>query len=266
MQNRAEDFQTLRSPLDSGRVFPFGVRVDKTAYGLGVFAYAFIPKGTPIARIAGKIVIDPDYGSDYCISAGDGKVLEPAPPFCYLNHACEPNCLLTQYVRECDETNEENLEEGNLETTDLERESDDSDEIDDNDELDEDDECFFGDGSAPDKTDSNDNSISNSAAADADSKLRSNSISVTKNRVSKNISKSKAEEVNDDFVEYEPEFDDDIDSELWVETLRDIFPGEQLTIDYAWPADKKAKCLCGCKKCRGWIAAEDELELLINDL
>ncbi|MDR2761450.1 MAG: hypothetical protein LBB88_02470 [Planctomycetaceae bacterium] len=258
MQNRAEDFQSLRSSLDCGRVFPFGVRVGKTAYGFGVFAYAFIPKGTPIARIAGKIIIDPDYGSDYCISAGEGKVLEPSAPFCYLNHACEPNCLLTQYVSECDIVEGEELEEGNLETSDLERDSDKIEESDDeNEELDDDDdECFFGEGSAPEKAELDDESD-----ARFNSKIKSVSISVSKN-ISKVV---KSEEVGNDVIEYDPEFDDDVDSELWVETLRDIFPGEQLTIDYAWPADKLVKCLCGCKKCRGWIVAEDELELLLKN-
>jgi hypothetical protein len=111
------------------RVFPSGVRVGKTSYGLGVFAFAFIPKGTPIARVPGHVIRDPDYGSDYCIDAGEGKVLEPAPPFCYLNHACEPNCQLMQYVREEDADESENLETGELteEEMDLEEECESTD-------------------------------------------------------------------------------------------------------------------------------------------
>lgn len=41
--------------------------------------------------------------------------------------------------------------------------------------------------------------------------------------------------------------------ELWVEIQTEIAPGEQMTIDYAWPADKAQPCSCGCPECRGWI-------------
>lgn len=46
--------------------------------------------------------------------------------------------------------------------------------------------------------------------------------------------------------------------ELWLEVLRDILPGEQLTIDYAWPAWAAIPCRCGCPQCRGWIVAAGE--------
>jgi hypothetical protein len=42
---------------------------------------------------------------------------------------------------------------------------------------------------------------------------------------------------------------------VWIETLRAIRAGEQVTIDYAWPADSAIRCLCGSKKCRGWVVA-----------
>ena len=48
--------------------------------------------------------------------------------------------------------------------------------------------------------------------------------------------------------------------ELWVHALRDIEQGEELTIDYAWDWQEAIPCLCGSKKCRGWICKEDELE------
>ncbi|MDR1485017.1 MAG: hypothetical protein LBT09_09360 [Planctomycetaceae bacterium] len=259
----------IRSLSDGGRVFPFGVRVGGTDYGLGVFAYAFIPKGTPIARVSGRIVVDPNYGSEYCINAGEDKVLEPAPPFCYLNHACEPNCLLTQYVREGGEAEGEQLEEGNLEASDLEPdETDEDDEWDDN-VLGDDDECFFGDGGADNvdvveaevgcEVDNGNFDINNSG------KL-SGSISVSKNSNDKDNKIAGVGVTSGDVcVEFDPEFEDDADSEIWVETLRDILPGEQLTIDYAWPAEKAIKCQCGCKKCRGWIVAADELKLIENE-
>ncbi|MDR1924030.1 MAG: hypothetical protein LBQ66_06620 [Planctomycetaceae bacterium] len=241
-----------RSLSDHGRHFPCGVRVGRTSYGFGVFAYAFIPQGTPIAKVPGKIIVDPDYSSEYCIGAGEGKVLEPAPPFCYLNHSCEPNCLLTQYVRDGEETDGEALDVGNLATEDIRSSADDEDdEYEDESDLcscsdgvelsDEyDDECYFGDGSA------SDGNAAEFSDADADD------------------DEDKIDETDDgaDEIGYEPEFDDDVDAEIWVETLRDILPGEQLTIDYAWPADKAAKCQCGSPKCRGWIVAADEIDLL----
>ena len=53
-------------------------------------------------------------------------------------------------------------------------------------------------------------------------------------------------------------FEDDADAEIWVEAVRDILPNEELTIDYAWPADRAVKCLCGTSKCRGWIVDPTE--------
>ncbi|MFV2067775.1 MAG: SET domain-containing protein [Pirellulales bacterium] len=47
--------------------------------------------------------------------------------------------------------------------------------------------------------------------------------------------------------------------ELWVHALQVILPGEELTIDYGWPADEAISCLCGASNCRGWIVAEDQL-------
>jgi len=199
-----------------GKVFPSGVRIDKNAYGLGVFAFAFIPKGTPIAKVSGQVIHDPNYGSDYCIDAGENKVLEPAPPFCYLNHACEPNCQLMHYVKE--EDADESLETGELteEEMDFEGES----EFIDNDGIyggsEEDEECEFD---AP---------IEEEYDAETDGQS----------------------------------FEDDADVDIWVETIQDIMPNEELTIDYAWPADRAAKCLCGKPQCRGWIVDPAERELL----
>jgi len=114
MPKKLESAIVRRESSDLGKVFPSGVRIDKTPYGLGVFAFAFIPKGTPIARVSGRIIQDADYSSDYCIDAGGDKVLEPEPPFRYLNHSCEPNCQLTHYVKEADADEEEDLETGEL--------------------------------------------------------------------------------------------------------------------------------------------------------
>lgn len=50
------------------------------------------------------------------------------------------------------------------------------------------------------------------------------------------------------------------DFSVWVEAIRDVGPGEELTIDYAWPADSAIPCKCGSIHCRGWICREDELD------
>ena len=44
--------------------------------------------------------------------------------------------------------------------------------------------------------------------------------------------------------------------------LRNIMPGEELTIDYRWPASNAIPCCCGQLACRGWIVAEEELSEL----
>ncbi len=212
---------------DLDKVFPSGVRVGRTSYGLGLFAFAFIPKGTPIARVFGRVIHDPDYHSDYCIDVGDDRVLEPAAPFCYMNHCCEPNCILMHYVAE-DELDGSEIE-GNLE------EIDDPDAELDGDFEDDEEECLYG--GACDDCPGNDCSCYEECELDAEN------------------------EEDDEEVEY-PGEEIPHSAEVWVETLRDILPGQELTIDYAWPADRAAKCLCGAKTCRGWIVDPAELELL----
>ena len=191
MSTTSQSATVSRKESDLGKVFPSGVQIGRTSYGFGVFAFAFIPEGTPIARVSGDIIHDPNYSSDYCIDAGEGKVLEPAPPFCYLNHSCEPNCELMVY-----DAGEEKGEEKPVEN-----------------------DCVYGN------------------MGDDDGVL-------------------------DDAVEEDDEETDKLESEVWVEAIRDIMPNEELTIDYAWPADRAAKCLCGKPQCRGWIVDPAERELL----
>lgn len=227
-----------RNESDLGRVFPSGVRVGKVSYGLGVFAFAFIPAGIPLGRIQGTIINDPDYSSDYCISAGKDKVLEPGPPFCYLNHSCEPNCQIMQYVREDDKIDAETLEIGALSDVEMDLNDDDFDEEPES-QLPDEEGCFYGDGAAVE------------IVTDEDTERTEE---VDKECVTKNNSQ--------DSLHDTMQFEDDADAELWIEAIRDIMPGEELTIDYAWPADRGAKCLCGSPRCRGWIVDPDELHLL----
>jgi len=63
---------------------------------------------------------------------------------------------------------------------------------------------------------------------------------------------------NCSLVELQPDAADVADEVLWLEALEEISPGEQLTIDYAWPAWAAVPCVCGCAECRGWIVSEED--------
>ncbi|HUY34709.1 MAG TPA: SET domain-containing protein [Pirellulales bacterium] len=51
---------------------------------------------------------------------------------------------------------------------------------------------------------------------------------------------------------------------MFVLALDQIEQGEQLTIDYAWPAHMAIPCRCHTPGCRGWIVAEEELAQMPN--
>ena len=163
------------------KYFPKGIRVDRTPCGLGVFTTRKLRADRKIGRVRGRIFTDYDYSSDYCIDAGGWLSLEPAAPFCFLNHSCEPNCQFMNYIP--------------------------SEEWDDE----------------------------------------------TRRRVALERHRSVSRRTN-----YE-NIDAAFGVEMWLEALRDIEPGEQLTIDYAWPEDRAIRCLCGSENCRGWIVAPELL-------
>jgi uncharacterized protein len=48
-------------------------------------------------------------------------------------------------------------------------------------------------------------------------------------------------------------------SSVWLKILHEIAPGEQMTIDYAWPAETAVPCHCGSAICRGWIVAPEAI-------
>jgi len=50
---------------------------------------------------------------------------------------------------------------------------------------------------------------------------------------------------------------------VWLQTLREIVAGEELTIDYCWPASAAIPCACQSSKCRGWIVNPEELDHLL---
>jgi hypothetical protein len=138
-----------------------GVRVAASSIGWGVFALRPFPAKTTVGRMRGRTYRDPDYQSDYCVDLGGSLSLEPAAPFRYLNHSCDPNCVLV-----------------------------------------------------------------NVGAWNARRRA--------------------------------------VVRQIWVHSRRRIVAGEELTIDYAWPADAAIPCMCGSRKCRGWIVAKDELGQLLS--
>jgi SET domain-containing protein len=52
------------------------------------------------------------------------------------------------------------------------------------------------------------------------------------------------------------------EGKMYVDVIRTILPGQQITIDYGWSHEVAIPCECGSRHCRGWIVAADELHLL----
>lgn len=49
---------------------------------------------------------------------------------------------------------------------------------------------------------------------------------------------------------------------LYLSAIRDIQPGEELTIAYNWPAECAIPCQCNDQDCVGWVVDHRELDLL----
>ena len=93
-------------PAGKGRLSD-KISVRKTLLGKGVFARKRFRKGQIIGEAKGRIIVDEEYDSRYCIELSDTHVLEPGAPFRYLNHSCEPNCELFSW--EPDEDGDESM-------------------------------------------------------------------------------------------------------------------------------------------------------------
>jgi SET domain-containing protein len=78
--------------------FEGSVYIGPSTYGQGVFARRRLRRGECIGRVAGEVLFDLEEGSEYSIDLSDGRLLEPAEPFCFLNHSCEPTCELINYT------------------------------------------------------------------------------------------------------------------------------------------------------------------------
>lgn len=54
------------------------------------------------------------------------------------------------------------------------------------------------------------------------------------------------------------------ENNLYLIALRNILAGEQLTIEYNWPATSAIPCECGASNCRGWVVCPWELDQVDN--
>jgi hypothetical protein len=108
-----------------------------------------------VGEIRGRVLDAHPEDAQYCMELGSGRILEPAAPFRFLNHSCDPNC-----------------------------------------------ELFYW------------------------------------------------------------EDDPGQEDRLWLQTICPIDAGEELLIDYCWPADAAIPCQCGAANCRGWVVDPEELHLV----
>jgi hypothetical protein len=71
-------------------------------------------------------------------------------------------------------------------------------------------------------------------------------------------------EPNCEFEWFETEDDglEPVERKVYLLAIEPIARGEQLTIDYNWPAEGAIRCQCQAATCRGWIVQEEELDLV----
>lgn len=146
--------QTTRPRDAAGSRLAKLLRLGDTPVGRGVFARRPIAAGVVLGEIHGTVLDEHPEDSSYVMEVGSGRLLDPAPPFRFVNHSCDPNC-----------------------------------------------EIFY----------------------------------------------------------WEETPDDD---RLWMQTIRPLAPGDELLIDYSWPADAAIPCRCRAPECRGWIVDPAERHLL----
>lgn len=73
------------------------VSVRRTRVGKGIFSRRHYEPFSVVGEITGVVIDDLGYSSEYCFELGNGRVLEPNPPFRFVNHSCEPNCQFDVY-------------------------------------------------------------------------------------------------------------------------------------------------------------------------
>ena len=77
---------------DPNEAKPEYVRILDTHVGFGVFTVRPYPASSVIGEIKGRLIDDPNHGTEYTFDANNGQLLEPDEPFRFVNHSCEPNC------------------------------------------------------------------------------------------------------------------------------------------------------------------------------
>lgn len=92
--------------------------------GLGLFTSVALAANRAVGRIYGQRKPH-GWRSDYCMEFADGA-LEPDPPYRFINHSCDPNCVLIEWELsrgdelsggEENNRDEENTEKKNEEST-----------------------------------------------------------------------------------------------------------------------------------------------------
>ena len=51
---------------------------------------------------------------------------------------------------------------------------------------------------------------------------------------------------------------------LFLIAVENIFPGDEFTISYNWPASAAIECHCGSDNCVGWIVCESEIDQVMD--
>ena len=55
---------------------------------------------------------------------------------------------------------------------------------------------------------------------------------------------------------------DGVRNDLYLIALKNLSPGEELTIAYNWPADSAIECQCNSPDCMGWVVCPTELDII----
>lgn len=244
--------EIVRGDLDRDKFYEqYGVSVRKTKIGLGVIAERDFNAGEIVGSVDGISIYDPNYSSVWCIDGGS-CILEPFAPFCYLNHSCEPNAGFFRAVFES------GLESGYESASDQER-----------------DRNFDGQESGASrmtkKKDKAQKDVipENWFADKKDDSQEERQIYIDENGVEFYWDTC----VRDDCTECPdakicrschefPKQEKNVRAIVQVETLQPIRKGEEITVDYAWPASWAVPCFCGSENCRGWIVDKKERHLL----
>ncbi|MCA9134104.1 MAG: SET domain-containing protein-lysine N-methyltransferase [Planctomycetales bacterium] len=187
---------------DSKQMARQGLRVGRTAVGKGLFATKRIVDGSCVGEIQGRVITDDMYVSRYSFDLDNGTQLEPAPPFRFVNHSCEPNCAFESFDFAARRRQVSNpLPSNPLPPNPLPSES-------------------LQGGPSPDTT----------LAPPAES------------------------------LDSQPP----PPRKLLLFAICDIAIGQELTIDYNWPASFAIPCHCHARRCRGWIVSPEELPELLS--